>query len=183
MNQFGQTLRGLLAGVGVTLLASTAAFGQTTQPGRFAILTIEQGMLLSQTQYGKTITLHFEQELRALAAENTKIDSELSAEEQKLTDLRPTIAAANFRALADAFDKKVEALRATQEAKSRNLNAQQDAERKKFFDAVGPILGDMMVDLGAAVILDKGSIVVSLGAIDVTDQAVARIDAVLKDGK
>jgi Skp family chaperone for outer membrane proteins len=86
-----------------------------------------------------------------------------------------------FRDLADTFDKKVEDLRAGQEAKSRNLTSQIEQERKRFFEKIAPLLGDLMVELGAAVILDKSTIVISLGSVDITDQAIARIDAVLKE--
>jgi hypothetical protein len=46
-----------------------------------------------------------------------------------------------------------------------------------------PILGQLMVDRGAFAILDRRSVLLSLGSIDVTDDAIARIDTAIGDGQ
>ena len=56
------------------------------------------------------------------------------------------------------------------------------SDRAWFFQHIAPILGDYMVERGAVAILDKAAVVVSLGAIDITDGAIQRIDAKLGDG-
>ena len=58
-----------------------------------------------------------------LATENRRIEADLEAEEQELTELRNTLPAGEFRLLADAFDAKVQETRAAQAAKGRALNA------------------------------------------------------------
>ncbi|MFA9230679.1 MAG: OmpH family outer membrane protein [Microgenomates group bacterium] len=151
------------------------------KPGN-SVVVIEQGRLFSETAVGNAISKRFEQDLAALAAENQKIQDALADEEGQLTEKRLTMEPTAFRDLADAFDKKVEDLRAAQEAKSRNLTTQIEQERKRFFEKIAPLLGDLMVELGAVVILDKSTIVISLGSVDITDQAIARIDSVLNDG-
>lgn len=147
-----------------------------------AIVTLDQDQLYLGTQYGRALQTKFEAESKALLAENRKIDAALEAEERALTDKRATMTALEFRPLADAFDKKANDLRKAQDAKSTDLAKSRDVDRQAFFQAVGPILGDYMVERGAVAILDKSAIVVSLGSIDITTEVIALIDARLGDG-
>jgi Skp family chaperone for outer membrane proteins len=175
----------LLAAVGLILWLPTAlgVHAQLLNQTQGAVVVVlEQGRLFTDTALGSAISKRFEQDLAALAAENQSIQQALADEERQLTDKRQTMDAAAFRDLADAFDKKVEDLRSGQEAKSRSLTVQLELERKRFFETVAPLMGDLMVELGAVVILDKSSIVLSLGSIDITDKAIARIDDVMKEG-
>ncbi len=174
----------LLAAMALTLWlpAINPAQAQLAAKPGTSVVVIEQGRLFTETTLGAAISKRFEQDLALLAAENQKIQDLLAEEERQLTDKRLAMDPTAFRTLADAFDKKVEDLRAGQEAKSRNLTSQIEQERKRFFESVAPLLGDLMVELGAVVILDKATIVISLGSVDITDQAIARINTVLKDG-
>lgn len=148
-----------------------------------AIVTLDQDQVYLGTKYGRALQAKFEAESAALLAENRKIDSALEAEERALTDRRATMTAQDFRPLAEAFDNKANELRKAQEAKATTLAKARDADRQEFFQAVAPILGDYMVERGAVAILDKSAIVVSLGAIDITKEVIARIDTRLGDGK
>ena len=147
-----------------------------------AIVTLDQDQLYLGTQYGRAVQAKFEADSAALLAENRKIDAGLEAEERDLTTKRATMTAQEFRPLAEAFDNKANELRTAQDIKSTELAKSRDADRQAFFQAVAPILGDYMVERGAVAILDKSAIVVSLGAIDITKEVIARIDSRLGDG-
>lgn len=146
------------------------------------VLTITQDRLYSGTLFGKAMQARTEAATLALQAENRKIEADLEAEEKSLTQRRPTMPAADFRAIADAFDVKVEGIRSAQDAKARALTKDHDDGRKQFFETAVPILAQLMADMGAVAILDKSAIVLSFDRIDVTDRAIERIDAVLGDG-
>jgi hypothetical protein len=60
--------------------------------------------------------------------------------------------------MADAFDTRVEAIRAAQEAKARDLSEQADAAQAQFFERVAPILLDIVRDRGAAVLMDSRAV-------------------------
>ena len=180
---------GLLALAAAAVLPALPLAGETAPPAApaaaataFSVVTIDQERLLAETRFGKALAAAFDADTQALVAENRKIDAALEAEERDLTDKRKTMAPATFRALADAFDKKANELRDAQEAKSRELTRRRDSDRAWFFQHIAPILGDYMVERGAVAILDKAAVVVSLGAIDITDGAIERIDAKLGDG-
>jgi Skp family chaperone for outer membrane proteins len=158
----------------------SAVPNENTAPGlvfQSPVLTIKQQELFENSAFGKTSLARLELALGAIAAENRKIEAGLEAEEKDLTKLRLTMAPAEFRLLADEFDKKVEEIRAAQDTKSRNLNRQREADRQKFYEYAVPVLAELMRELGAVALMDQSAIVLSLDRIDITEQAIARLDA------
>ena len=101
------------------------------------------------------------------------------AEEQALTELRKTLSAEDFSARAAAFDAKVERIRTEQDAKARLLVERRDEERKEFLQLARPVLGELLGERQATAILDKGLVIASLSSIDITDEAIAKLDAAL----
>ena len=146
------------------------------------ILTLDKERLFSGSAFGQAITGAVEMEVAALTAENRRIDAALEAEERDLTARRPGMTPAEFRILADAFDEKVTALRAAQDAKSKALTRMRDDGRKRFFAAAVPILAALMRDMGALAILSNEAVILSFDRIDMTDAATARLNAALGDG-
>ncbi|MDE3029463.1 MAG: OmpH family outer membrane protein [Paracoccaceae bacterium] len=147
-----------------------------------SVLTIDQDRLFANTKYGKRLERDYEAAAAALATENRGIEAELSTEERALTDKRATLAPDDFRKLADAFDTKVEGIRKAQAAKNTELLRQRDEARQKFFEEVLPVLGGLMRENGAVAILNAQAVFLSFKGIDITDRAIARIDASLGEG-
>lgn len=184
--QVGAMRAALLA---LGLLAGPVAMAQQVQPGageaslpQAPILTLDRERLLSETRFGRAVEAQFQQDSETLIAENLRLEQALEAEERALTDQRPTLPAEEFRKLAEEFDTKTEAIRAAQDAKSRAITSRRDAERQRFLQAAIPVLAELMRDTGAVAIFDKEMVILSLRGVDITDEAIARIDAVLGDG-
>jgi Skp family chaperone for outer membrane proteins len=152
--------------------ANPAAAGVTSAP----ILTLDQDRFFIESRFGRATLDREAQETAALEAENTRIEQELIAEEQSLTELRKTLTAEEFAERARAFDEKVERIRDEQDAKARDLTQARDGERQAFLRVAVPVLGELMAEKGAVVIVDKASVILSLTAIDITDEAIARVD-------
>ena len=146
------------------------------------ILTIESDRFFAQSAFGQRVAREIEAEGAMLAAENRKIEADLTAEEKAITDQREGMDPDAFRVLADTFDEKVQTMRRTQDTKSRNLAQRNEADRMTFINAAGPILEVLMQDAGAAVVLERRSVFLSANAIDVTDEAIQRMDAEIGDG-
>ncbi|MFN6978121.1 MAG: OmpH family outer membrane protein, partial [Gemmobacter sp.] len=66
---------------------------------------------------------------------------------------------------------------------ARDLARRREAERQRFFEAALPVLGQLARDAGAVAILTDQAIVLSFDRIDITDAAIARLDAVLGTGE
>jgi Skp family chaperone for outer membrane proteins len=167
---------------GVAALTASPVSAQQLGLPRSAILTIESDRLYAESAFGRRIARETEADSAVLAAENRRIEGELTAEEQALTRRRPDMEPDAFRMLADAFDTKVQQIRRAQDAKARALALRRDESQVAFLQAARPILADLMRDTGASVILERASVFLSANATDVTDLAIARIDAAIGDG-
>jgi Skp family chaperone for outer membrane proteins len=154
----------------------TGAFAQ--EPSG-SVLTVDMERVLRETAIGKAAQLRLENDTKALQAENRRIDAELEAEEKALTTRRSSLPAADFRALAEAFDAKVEKLRAEQDAKGRALTEQREAERQKILEAAVPVLAELLAQKGGDVIIEKSAVILSFDRNDVTNAAIQAIDLAL----
>lgn len=149
---------------------------------RSPILTINPDRLFSESLYGQRVSDEVQQASENLAAENRRIEAELTAKERSLTERRPEMDPEAFRAEAEAFDTRVQRIRNEQDAKENDLQDIVQRGQAAFRDAVRPILGQLMLERGAAVLVDRRSVVLGVGAIDITDEAITRVDAELGDG-
>jgi len=87
-----------------------------------------------------------------------------------------------FRAEAEAFDAKVQRIRSEQDAKEQALSDSVEQGRTEFLNAATPVLAGLMIDSGAAVILQRRDVFLSASLVDITDEAIAAIDAQLGEG-
>ncbi len=147
------------------------------------ILTIDRDLLFRQSLYGKRILADLETERLRLASEARKVDAALAAEEKSLTEQRETLTPEAFRALADAFDEKVQALREGRPVQEQEFTNRFEQERVAYFEKIGAILGEIVRERGGVVIVDRRAILLTTQNIDITDAAIARIDAQLGDGQ
>ncbi|MCK0143599.1 OmpH family outer membrane protein [Aliiroseovarius sp. F20344] len=170
----------IAAGLAAVPLAGHAQQAETTSVSQ--IVTIDRQSLFSRTAYGRRVVETVKVEQSRLAKEARAAEAELAEEEKQLTEQRATMDPAAFRALADVFDNKVSDLRAEVEARGQAFAQVLEREQSEFFDRIGPILGDLVRELGAVVIIDRRAILLSTQNIDITDLAVERIDRELGDG-
>ncbi|WP_146345344.1 OmpH family outer membrane protein [Phaeobacter marinintestinus] len=162
--------------------ATTSGVAQQLGVPNSAILTLESDRLFSRSAFGQRVATEIEADSAVLAAENRRIEAELSTEEQDLTDRRVEMEPEAFRALADAFDQKVQTNRQTQDAKARALNQRGEQARIEFLRAARPILETMMREAGASMIMERSSVFLSSNSTDITDLAIVRIDTMIGDG-
>lgn len=177
----------LLAGVQVT-----PAFSQqlgplrdtsngSTQTGRSVVqspvLTVDSERLFSESKFGQRVALALEAAGLEVQAENDRIAAELEVEELELTKQREVLEPEEFRSLAAAFDEKAEKIRGERAEASRALSQRLEEERRAFLSAAVPILQEIMLESGAAVVLEQRSVFISARAVDITAVAIERIDA------
>jgi Skp family chaperone for outer membrane proteins len=181
----------LLAVFALALLSGSGSAQQAVDPSVFevptvqvapTILTVDIEQLFIQSQFGQRVGQSYAQGREALATENGRIAQALREDELALAAQRSEMDVAVFREEAVAFDEKAQAIRRAQDAKERELEEALSLGRDQFLSVTRPILGELMVERGAFAILDRRSVLLSLGSIDVTVDAIARIDAAIGDG-
>lgn len=148
---------------------------QATQP-QSPVLVIDQERLFAESQLGAAALSEIEDAALALAAENRQIEAELLQEERDLTVRRTEVTPEEFSALANAFDEKVRRLREEQDTKSRALAISREEARQAFFGDVGGILSAIARERGAVVMLERRQVFLSVDLIDVTDEAIQRVN-------
>lgn len=165
----------------VAVIVFLSVLGAAAQEATTPLLTLDQDRLFLESDFGKSVVERERLASRDLEQENRQIEAKLVAEEQALTEARATLSAEEFAARAAAFDAKVEQIRTEQDAKARQLVDGREADRKAFLKVAVPVLGEILGDKGATAILDKGLVILSLSAIDITDEAISRVNAALAD--
>jgi Skp family chaperone for outer membrane proteins len=167
--------------VAAWLLGAGAAFAQTQAAPQVElpppVLTIDADRLLAESAFGRALAAEVDTAARTLADENRRIEADLLAEEKDLTERRAMMSPDEFRPMADAFDEKVQRLRAEQDEKERALTDLREEGRQRFFREAVPVLSEIVREQGALVLLDRRDVFLSADAIDITDVAIARIDA------
>ena len=146
------------------------------------IVTVDQEKMYNRSAWGQRAEALVAERLRAVQAENARLFADLSAEEADLTRQRATLPAEDFRARATAFDERVTTLRREREAASLEVAALAEAERNRFFAAAVPVIGSLMRERGAVLVLDPRTVLMSAEAIDMTDAAIARLNQQVGDG-
>ncbi|MGB0905221.1 MAG: OmpH family outer membrane protein [Mangrovicoccus sp.] len=168
------------------LLAQTGQTRTSDEPAAVLpspVLTLDPDALFSGSAFGKRVIAELERDRAALAAENRRIEQELVSRESELTGLRPTVSAEAFSEMAAEFDTTVQRMRTEQERKSRLLQERLEAERTAFRTKIGPVLVELVRASGAVAILDRAAVLISFQSIDVTQEAIAAIDAALGSGQ
>lgn len=181
-----------MAGRGLALACFLMAVGapgmaqeqvQSTPAPQSIVLVIDQERLLRESQLGASVLAKIEADAVALATENRQIEAELLAEEQALTEQRASLTPEAFSELADAFDEKVQRLRSEQDTKSRALAQAREQAPQAFFGEIGGVLSAIARERGAAVMLERRQVLLSVDTIDVTDEAIARINLALDEAE
>lgn len=155
-----------------TWIAASAAFAQVQSP----VLTLNQDRLYRDSEFGQRVQSELEAASTELSEENRRIEAALVEEEQRLTQDRPTMEPDAFRALAEEFDERVTGIRRAQDAKANALQRQADSERARFFELAFPVLFRLVEETGAFAILDNNAVIFSVRQIDITDQAILRVN-------
>lgn len=172
-----------MRGAWVTALALTLALGwpaAAQEPAgqiRSPILTIDQDRLFRDSRAGQEMVQALEVDSAALAAENRRIEAELVAEELDLTTRRANLPSEDFQALAKAFDEKVVSIRREQDAKARALAQRRETDQQDFYRRALPLVAEIVRERGAVAVLERGTVILAADQIDITDSAIALIDA------
>lgn len=176
-----------MRGAGRALLCALALWAgaapaQEPTPAESAVVLIDSEQLFAESLFGQRIMRELQAQTEDLAAENRRIEADLRAEEQSLTERRAGMSVEAFRAEAEAFDRKVQEIRQAQDAKERALQQSVNAGRESFIRAAQPDLVRLMRARGASVILDRRAVFLGTAQADITEAAIAAVNAGIGDG-
>lgn len=162
----------------VVTTAQNEQLRQTNSP----ILTIDQDGMFNGSLFGQRIQREATEAGQMLSDENRVIQRALEAEEIALTEKRNLMTPEAFSPLADAFDEKVQSIRLAQDQKSRDITRQVEEGQQEFMQQALPVLSAIVRERQALAILEASSVFLSSESIDITREAIQRIDAEVGDG-
>ena len=171
-----------LATVSGSPIGAYAQDGAQTAVPRSQVVVIDTDRLVKESKPGQAMLSELQQQRDTLIARNREIEARLQAEEKSLTRKREATPPEAFRKMADAFDAKVQRIRKERDQAGRDLEHQAETLPVRFLRMVQPVLGGVLKDAGAGVMIERRSVLMSLDAVNVTDAAIARIDAAYDAG-
>ena len=167
----------LAAGIAAAILLCGPASAQGEGAATNFVLVIDREAVLLRSQTGQARLTALADDERALAAENRSIEGELTREESDLAEKRPEMDPGAFREAADDFDRRVTATREAQDAKERVLLDRRQRLLDAFRQEMLPVLGEIMEEREASVMLDRDAVLIFAATVDVTDEVIRRLDA------
>lgn len=160
----------------VLSLGSGAVAAQSLDPALTSVVTLDQDRFFRASAFGRAVLADFDSQQRAMIEENRQLFEALEAEERELTEMRANMTPEAFAPLATAFDQKADRYRKTQAEKERVLNEMPAREFQRFWQAATPVLRALMREIGAKAIINQQFVILGAENIDITDQAIARMD-------
>ncbi|RPE71473.1 periplasmic chaperone for outer membrane proteins Skp [Pacificibacter maritimus] len=142
------------------------------------VIAFDRSRVLAESALGKQLNAELEKEQAKILAENDEISAALEEEERDLSNLKPTISAEDFALRAEAFDRKVTAIRAEQKRKSEAVQLMFDQGTKQFEDNLNQVLSEIAREVGAVAVFERAQIYMMSGTIDVSNEAIRRLTVV-----
>lgn len=161
---------------GALACAPLAVLPQTDQ-GRVSIRVLDLDRLFQASALGQRLLGDIRDAEARLEADNQALFDQLAAEERALTEARATLTPEDFRARADAFDARVESIRAAQAARGQEIVRMVETAQRVFREAVFPVLRARMDESGIDALLPPDAIILGPGDIDITARAIEWLDA------
>ena len=158
------------------------ALPTTAQQVRPQILIIDSDRLYQESDYGQRVASDLAALAAEIQAENDRIVESLTQEERSLTLRRPEMTPEAFREESEAFDAKVQEVRRVRDAKNLEFQVANAEARADFEERIQSILVSIMIERGAVMVMEQRNVVLSIRSANITDQAIALVNAELGDG-
>ena len=159
------------------ILAQTGA-GDGFEAGPASpVLIVNVDRIYRESAAGRAIAEAEARLVREAEQELSARRDDLSALEQELADRRDRLSPAELQERTEAFRASVGELRELRRTRGVQIQKSVAAARAALKQALQPILIDLMREWRAAVMLDARNVVLSASALDITDEAIKRLDA------
>ena len=143
------------------------------------VLVVNQERVLLEAAAAQAITR--EEQIRK-AAMRAAFDAEraaLQGREREMIGLRETIDKEEFDALVAGFELDVRDLRSRMDRSRADMQTAFNQAKDMVARALQQVLVDLMKERGALLIIDESTSILHASRLDVTDEVIARLDAVL----
>ncbi len=168
-----------VAGAGIGSFIPRAE-AQVTIP---IILVIDRAQLLGESDAGKNIAEQAKGLQETIAKELQGEFDELKKEEEQLISQQSLLAPEVLQERAEKLQIKQRDFEVTQQIKNREFQASLANAQAEIGKALEPILGDIITERSATILVDRSNVMFAIPDIDVTPVALKRLNEKLKEVK
>ncbi len=161
--------------------AAVAAPAHAQDEGRTPVLIVDMARIRTDTLAGKDMLAKIEDIRKRIESDLAERAVALREEEQQIAEDRATLSSEDFRERVRIFEKQVFENRQFSERENRRLQLVRANGSKLLRERVTAVLARIMVARRADVMLDSTQIVLSVDSLDITDEAIARLDEVFPE--
>jgi Skp family chaperone for outer membrane proteins len=142
------------------------------------VLVVDMLRIRSDTAAGKDMIQKIKDIRQSIEMELAERADALQREEQRLAEERPKLTLDEFTSRVRAFEQQVFANREFSERANRRLQLVRSNGSKLLRERVTAVLAKIMLARDAEVMLDASQIVLSVDRLDITDEAIERLDEI-----
>ena len=170
-------LAACLGGAPVALAQNSGA--DAGKPTLSGVLIVSMDRILRESAAGSSVQEQAEALREGLRGALDDRRKQLRDEERELAQLRASLEREAFDERVADFETKVRELRRDEQRDSGRLQRAVGLARAQLREQLAGILVQLMTERGAGVMIDKKQVLVSANGLDVTDEAIKRLDAVV----
>ncbi len=141
------------------------------------ILVVDMNRIQRDSAVGRSVREQVEGFRKKMRDKYESARAGLRRDEAELTRLRQTLPRAEFDARVSKFEARVRDFKRDQAADNAKINQFLATANEIVRKRIEPILQKLMRERGAPVILHRHSVVAAVNALDVTEEAIALLDA------
>ncbi len=142
-----------------------------------SIAVIDFKRVLHQSKAAEAVRAQIDAQRKAYQQEFDDLERTMRQEEQKLQQQRAILAQDAFQARAKDFQDRVASAQRDVQVKRRALNAAFDQAMNEISKVLISIVADLAKEANVGAILDNNNIVLADKKLDISDIALARLDA------
>ena len=177
--------RGRLVSIGLfCLVFASGVFGAVPIRAQesdtsYPVLIVDMQRIKTESAAGRDMLSKSAEIREIIRSELSEREEVLRLEEQKLAQERSSLEPQEFRDRVRAFETKVFETREFAEAENRRLQALLSKASALLRDQATTVLTVIMRERGAGVLLDATQIVLSIDNLDITNEAIERLNVTL----
>ena len=151
----------------------------TPRPFQGRIMLLDRMTLLQSSKAGQDVSRQAQAYVDAAKQELGQRQAALEKMGNALKEDLPTLSAEEKATRLKVFKDETDAIQAAARAEDAQIRDGVEQARHVMERALEPVLSKMMMDHGAAIVLDRQATCASFPGLDVTNEAIEKLDAVL----
>lgn len=167
----------LAAGFFLLAALAVAAAPPPAEAQPIGVIVVDKERVLRESAVAQRLAAQEKAARAALQAEYAELSRGMEAEEAEIAALREQVDKEVFDARVRAFNDTVQQSQRTIQRKNEEIQRQFVNARRQISEALAPVLFQLMEAKGAALIIDRRSVLAARAGAEMTDEVIAEFNA------